>query len=395
MKQRPERIRIAHLNETMVKGAGSPRSILSLVRGLDLSRFEPFLIVCRPMQPQRDLNGVEVLAPRLGDTRDRLGGALRFAHEVAREVRRRDIHIVHSHWAAGGRLALLAAWLSGAAIVRTLRAAMTSTAKRTGMLARLQNIHTDVWTVLSPDLIPGLQRALHVPASQIVLTPNGYDLHRISTPVVPRDEMRRRLGIDDRQLLLLSVGRLAPQKDYHTMIEGMRIVATEQPDARLLIAGKGPERESIIRGVMQAGLEGRVRLLGLRDDVPELLAAADIFVMSSLYEGMSGAATEALTAGLPVVATDAPGLRYVLDYGKAGLLVPMRQPADLARAILRVARDRALRRHLTAMGRKRVWGNFSEEAMVRRYEAVYETIMDSWHNRPRRRWPKSGIPVVR
>ena len=391
MKLRPKRIRVAHLNETMVKGAGSPRSILSLVRGLDRSRFPPYLIVCRPMQPQRDLTGLEVLPPHLPDTRDPLRGALRFAYEVAREVRRLGIHIVHSHWMGGGHLALLAAWLAGAAVVRTVRVAMNPTGTRTGVLACLRDAHTDAWTVLTPDLIPGLQGAVRVPPCRIALTPNGYDLHGLSSPTVGRAEMRRRLGIESDQLLLLSVGRLAPQKDYPTMLDAFRIVAKKLPQARLLIAGEGPERDSMTRRISEAGIEERVRLLGLRDDVPELLGAADIFVMSSLYEGMSGATTEAMAAGLPVVATDVPGISYVLDYGKAGFLVPARRPEELAGAILRTVDDPDARREMAARGRKRAWDNFSQEAMVRRYEAVYDTIMDNWRSRPARRWPAKAV----
>lgn len=116
------------------------------------------------------------------------------------------------------------------------------------------------------------------------------------------------LGIPAGARVLVSVGRLHPQKGYDLLIEAIAPLLADQPGWQLLIVGEGPARFDLERQIREAGLEGRIHLPGYRDDVPSILAAADAFVLASRWEGMPNAVLEAMAAGLPVVATDVEGI---------------------------------------------------------------------------------------
>ena len=168
---------------------------------------------------------------------------------------------------------------------------------------------------------------------------------------------------------LLAVGRLEPQKGYDVLIDAIAQV----PEVRLDIAGEGGQRERLEQLIAQHGIGDRVRLLGQRADVPELLARADAFVHSARWEGFGLVLLEAMAAALPIVATEAGAIPEVV--GDAALLVPPDDPGALAGAIRRLAGDPALAQRLGADGLERLRSHFSPEAMVARTVAVYEQAL--------------------
>jgi glycosyltransferase involved in cell wall biosynthesis len=156
--------------------------------------------------------------------------------------------------------------------------------------------------------------------------------------------------------LVGNVARLAPQKDHRTLIEAARLV----PEAELVIVGDGELREELER--LAEGL--RVRFLGARDDVPELLASFDVFAFPSLFEGLCLAVIEAQAAGVPVVATPVGGIRETVVDGETGLLVPTADPHALAAGIRRLLEDRPAAEAMAAEAKRRVRERFSIERMV-------------------------------
>lgn len=200
----------------------------------------------------------------------------------------------------------------------------------------------DVLLAVSPDLV---RRARDLGAE-------GADLAVVpATPrTVVRDapEVRAELGLAPGDRLLVGVGRLAPQKGFDHLLEAMALLRTGHPEAVLVLAGEGPQREALQHRIDREDLP--VRLLGHRDDVPDLLAAADLVVSAARWEGQPVWLQEALAAGAPVVATDVGGTATVL--GGAGLLVPgddpLAVPGALAGQVGRVLADPALRAQLAA-----------------------------------------------
>jgi glycosyltransferase involved in cell wall biosynthesis len=172
---------------------------------------------------------------------------------------------------------------------------------------------------------------------------------------------------------VLAVGRLRPPKDFPTLV---RAVARLEPGAvRLEIAGDGPERAALASEIERLGLDGTVELLGTRSDVPDLLAAADVFVLSSDSEGLPMSVLEAMAAGVPVVATAVGGVPELVRDDETGLLVPPRDPGALAAALGKLAADPELRRRLGGAGRRRVENEFSLDAFHRAHLDVYRAAL--------------------
>lgn len=201
-----------------------------------------------------------------------------------------------------------------------------------------------------------------VPEAKLRLIPNGVF---IEAPTAARAVLRERLGVAAGALLVLGVGRLAPVKGFDVLAAAAPLVARELPAATFRIAGEGPERARIAPEL----------LLGDREDVADLLEAADIFVQPSRSEVLSNALLEAMLAGKACVATDVGGTGEVVKEGETGLLVRPESPEALAAAITRLARDEALRARLGAAARGLVERERGLEAMARAHEALYRDAL--------------------
>ncbi len=177
--------------------------------------------------------------------------------------------------------------------------------------------------------------------------------------------MRRELGIPDGAPVVGSVSRLARQKRFDRLL---RAVAALGPEVHLLLAGEGEEEGAIRALAAELGLQGRVHLPGFRTDVGDLLAAMDLFVVSSDREGMANAMLEAMMAGVPVVSTDVSGAREALG-GGAGVVVA-RDAGPLAGAVASLLADPAERRRLAEAGCRRAESRFGAERFLDEWEAL-------------------------
>jgi sugar transferase (PEP-CTERM/EpsH1 system associated) len=213
-----------------------------------------------------------------------------------------------------------------------------------------------------------------IPERRIEVVYNGIDAGRFAGRPGDRAEVRREMGLGADDLVIVQVARLDYLKDHATAVRCLARVAREAPAARLVLAGEGPEEAAIRAQVEQLGLGQSVRFLGLRKDVGRLLQGADLFLLSSVSEGIPLTVIEAMCAGLPVVCTRVGGTGEVVVDGQTGLLAPAGDDAALADAILRLHRDPDLRRRMGEGGRARAREMFSEEQMAGRYLALYEEM---------------------
>jgi L-malate glycosyltransferase len=200
---------------------------------------------------------------------------------------------------------------------------------------------------------------------------NGIDLTAYEGAAPDRAAIRRDMGVGPGDFVILLVARLDYLKDHATALRAFDLVRRERPDARLILVGDGPERDAVERRVADLGLGESVRLLGLRRDVPRLVRAADVFLLTSISEGIPLTVLEAMAAEVPVVATRVGGLSEVVEDGQTGLLAPAGDAASLAAHVLRLAGDPGLRGELARRGRRRVEDLFSEERMVAEYRGLY------------------------
>lgn len=192
-----------------------------------------------------------------------------------------------------------------------------------------------------------------------------------------RRSARFELGIDDDTFVAASVARLDAVKDLQTLLEAFAHARRAVPQSRLLIVGDGPERPALVERAARADLAGAVDFLGLRPDVRKILPAADLYVNSSISEGVSITILEAMAAGLPVVATAAGGNPEILAEGRAGVLVPVRDPVRLGQAIAALATEPGRRATLATAGRRRLESSFTIERMVNQYAELYDHLLGS------------------
>jgi glycosyltransferase involved in cell wall biosynthesis len=211
----------------------------------------------------------------------------------------------------------------------------------------------------------------------------GIDLNRplaLSQSAVRA--LRRELDVPPEGPFLLCVGRLDEQKGHPVLFDALRQVLAEEPLARLVVVGgmqqSGEEYVAYLRRLAaQPELDGRVIFTGERTDVPRLMAACDIFVLASRWEGFGLVFVEAMAAGKPVVATNVSGIPEVVLDGQTGLLVPPDDPASLAAAILRLCADPAERRRLGNAGYERVHLHFTADRMVDETLDIYREALAS------------------
>lgn len=182
------------------------------------------------------------------------------------------------------------------------------------------------------------------------------------------------LGIGSADLVVGCVGRLADIKDHDTLIRSFRLVHDDLPRTKLLVVGDGENRRALETLAQMLGLERHIIFTGQRNDIPALLTCMDVFVLSSLNEGISITLLEAMSSGLPVVATSVGGNLEVLRNGSCGILVPPRNPEKMAEAILSIISDPTKANALGTTAQERVKQAFFIKNMVRELESVYRSL---------------------
>jgi glycosyltransferase involved in cell wall biosynthesis len=214
-----------------------------------------------------------------------------------------------------------------------------------------------------------------IPEERVAVIYNGIDLSPYRNGVPDGDAVRRELGFGSGDLVLVQVARLDYLKDHATAIRTMEQVVQAHTQARLLLVGEGPERGKIEKEIRERHLEANVLLLGQRSDVARFLRAADVFLLSSISEGIPLTVIEAMAAGLPVVATNVGGMSEVVEEGQTGLLAPAGDAAALAGCVHRLAGQPELRRQMGRRGRERANGVFAESQMHAQYVRLYEEML--------------------
>jgi glycosyltransferase involved in cell wall biosynthesis len=215
-----------------------------------------------------------------------------------------------------------------------------------------------------------------VPRELLTVVPNGVDTERIrSVPPETRDAVRQALGLGG-EFVWLAVGRFEIAKDYPNMLAAFARVRARRSDTVLLLVGRGSLQQETEALARQLGLGAAVRFLGVRDDVPQIMRAADAYVMSSAWEGMPMVLLEAGAAGLPIVTTAVGGNHEVVLDQETGFLVPPRDQEALAAAMVRLCGLPA--EHCRAMGERgyeHVRSHYGLDRVATRWEEIYRTVL--------------------
>jgi glycosyltransferase involved in cell wall biosynthesis len=367
---------VLQVTETARGGVG--RHVRDLLTGLDPARFRQAAVVSvlrTPPEweaglpwPVRRVDLRRALQPR-ADVR-----AYRQLLALMRELRP---EVVHAHSSKAGFLARLAAHRLGLPAVYTPHVfpfwAPVGAARRALFLSlerRAVRWTNTVVTLSEGERQEALTR-VHYPPERVALIRNGVRLEDYQGG--PGRSYRPGLGLPEEAELLVAVGGLRPQKNYPLLLLTVALLA-DRPRLRCAIAGEGPEEPALRRLAEQLKVTDRVIFLLHREDVPALLSAADVFVMTSLYEGCSYALLEAMAAGTPVVAAPAPGVEEVVGPA-TGLLAPDRSPAALAACVAQALDDRPAAVARAAVAQTLVGEEFTLDRMLEQIAAVYDQCL--------------------
>jgi glycosyltransferase involved in cell wall biosynthesis len=363
---------VLHLIDTGGPG-GAETIFLKLVTRLDTQRWRSIAVV-----PERDWlsdaladHGVEpVLLPSRGSF------DVGYLRGMAALIRRHNVRLIQTHLLTTAVYASVAAMPRRLPVVSTFHgqndvaAAEPYRGAKYRIIGRRGHHHVFVshtlrsWFLSNANLDAARAHVIH----------NGIDC-TLFRPSGDRSA-RAELGVEPDDWLIGAVGNLRDPKDYPTFLRAAALLSQKSERYKFVIVGAGDAR---IQGELEAlrrelGLGERLRFAGFRSDIERVLNALDVYALSSSSEGFSLTTTQAMACGVPVVATRSGGPEEIVTHNESGILVAARAPGELADAIEGLCRDEARRRAFGQAGRERVLREFSIDAMVSGYSALYETV---------------------
>lgn len=252
--------------------------------------------------------------------------------------------------------------------------------RKYNMLRRVLRPFAQRYIPLSRDLEIWLRDSIGITPDRIDRIYNGVDMERFHPAAGGREPLPVAGFASADSIVIGTVGRLQTVKDQTTLVAAFLDLLERVPELctrlRLVLVGDGPLRTAVAQQLERAGVAAKTWLPGARDDIPALMRGLDIFVLPSLAEGISNTILEAMACGLPVVATRVGGNAELVEDGQTGMLIPAADPAAMAAALSIYVRDLALARRHGLAGRQRIERHFSMPAMVERYLAVYDRLLD-------------------
>jgi glycosyltransferase involved in cell wall biosynthesis len=299
---------------------------------------------------------------------------VRAAWRLAKVIRAGNIQVAHAHKGRARTLALLAG-LMGARSKLVLNRGVSfhvPRVRRVGYTSRRVHAIVAVCESIKRDLV-----ATGVPAQKIEVIYSGTDVARFH-PGLDGGPIRRELGLAPEHVLITQIG-VRSWRGWQDVLDAMARLAPAAPGARLLFVGAPPPRVAELgERARERGLDGRVLVLGHREDIPQILTASDVVVDASYAgAGLTGSIREALACERPVVATDLAGMPELVIEGETGLLVPPRDPEALARALRRVIENPTWAQAMARAGGKRVDAHFSLRAKLDATEALYRRLVET------------------
>ena len=294
------------------------------------------------------------------------------AWKLARLIKQLRPDVIHAHDPHGVAMAALALSMSTQLSKPPLVASRRVDFHIKGnALSRWKYRQVDCF-ICASEAIRKMLVADGVPAVRAVTIHEGIDLGHVKA--APAADLHAELWLPHQAPIVGNVAALVPHKGQRHLIEAAALVLKKAPDARFVIAGEGELREALERQIKEHRLEKHVFLVGFRPDVLSVHKAFDLFVMSSVTEGLGTSLLDAMACAKPIVATTAGGMPEVVRDGETGLLVPPRDHEAMAAAIVKLLSDEPMRRAMGAAGEARVQEHFSAERMVQDTLAVYRRV---------------------
>jgi len=354
---------------------GTEQALLHLLAGLDRERWEPMLFhvmehATTPLvEEAQRLNAKTKAVPRMQAL-----GTVAGLPEFVRQLRLERPAVFHAHlnWLLSCKYGLLAAALARVpAVIATDQQYMEPPWGRTvSPQQRLFEKCVDQYIAVSDAVARQLCQTFRVPPHKVRVIHNTIPFARFDCQA--NQALKASLNRGTERPIVLTVARLDQQKGHTYLFEAI----SQVQDAIFVMAGNGPEKAALEAQTRKLGIDERVIFLGYRNDIPDLLASCDLFVLPSIYEGLPLTVLEAMAAGKPVVATAVGGTPEAVLDGETGFLVPPRNPPAVAKAIHIILSNPSLASKMGAAAKARVQREFSSATMVQRITQTYEEVLD-------------------
>lgn len=368
---------ILHIVPKLSTWGGVGNQLLLLLKNYARDEFLPIVCSLRDKgvvgEEIEDL-GIEVICLN----RDFKRG---FYWTVVKELRtlmkQRNIQIVRTHeYRANlhGRLAALLAKVP--CIVGSVHNVYNARDKKLNrrILNRYLGIFTDRVVAVSEEVKKEIVRYDSVPENKVAVIYNGVDRKRFVD--IDAQSIRSEFHIPKSTPVIGTVGRFFPQKGQKYLLEAVAKVRNKFPHIAVFVIGDGSLKEELQDHTKKLNIEQNIIFTGVRRDIPALLSAMDIFIFPSLWEGFGNALVEAMAAGKPIIATDIPSVREILNSGKSGIVVPPANSEAIARSLDLLLSDRALAENLGNAARERALSSFTIDSTVRGYSSLYRSILE-------------------
>jgi len=378
MKLGERRIKILQvINDTGIDIGGGENYILTLAKHMPKLGYD-LICTCFPggeFEKVLKESGIESFPLNLSRK-----GNLSMAWAMAGFCRNNKIDIVHAHGATGALAARIASLIPGGIRpITTYHIAITNITdipfwkkKIFALFDRSTSVVDKKILSVSHAVKEIMIREAFFARDRISVLYSGIDVSRFKDR--QRGKVRKELCLPDQVTVMGIVARLSEEKGISYLLEAIPHVLKRYSNLHLLIAGDGPIKDKLKNLSVRMGLEQNVIFLGYRNDIPEFMTDFDLLVMPSLTEGFPLTLLEGMAAGLPIVATRVGGIPEIITDGIEGILIPPREPDALAKAIIRVLRDKESGKTMGLAARKKVEQEFSVEKMVAETEKVYQSL---------------------
>ncbi len=347
---------------------GAERVVMTLASGLDRKRFSPIVVCLNQegrMAAMLKQQGITVIA-----LNKRPGVDLGMLVRLAWLMRQHGVQVVHAHLWGANLWARIAAMMARVPVVIVHEHGMQPWRGTWHFrIDRWLGRRTSRILFASSEVMQKYGAKTGMAQRRCLWVPNGIDGRPQG---LDRTRLRARLGFSDEDRVVISVGRLSPEKGHEDLLLAFAQLRQQVPQARLVLVGDGIERDTLQALQARCGLNGEVTFAGVQDDVRPWLAAADVYVQPSRREGLSLAVLEAMAFGLPVIATHVGDTARVITDGMTGYLVPAQQPEVLSAKLKQVLDQRDQQGTLVEAARALVQRDYSERQMVGIVERVYE-----------------------
>ncbi len=350
---------------------GAEVQVLDLIRHLDKSQFAVSLLCLTA-----GLDEMEQEARPYLETFARVGFRWRFFPisftRMVTWLRRGRYDILHCHMPIADVIGRPAGWLARIPVILTTEHGRNVWKPWYYLLfERMLNVVTDMRICVSQDILEIRNRREGTPLSKLVRIPNAVETVKFRNPTRNRASVMAEFGWDPLDPLVVSVGRLEAEKNYPALVEAVGRARLSFPRMRCLLVGGGTRHDELLAMVSCLGLGEHIRLAGSRSDIPDLLGAADVFVLASLKEGLPVSLLEAMAAGKAVVVTSVGGMAEVISDGENGLVVPPGNVEELASAIGRLLGNKDLRMMFGKAVRDKAEREFGIQQVVEEIARVY------------------------